>query len=63
MLLCYRAGQEDSRPWAHAGLLTAADGSADLRVNRQGTGFVVTEGADHRTILEVSAPLGGPVRQ
>ena len=40
-LLCYRAGQEDSQKWAHAGLL-AADGSADLRANCQGTGFVVT---------------------
>ena len=41
-LLCYRAGQEDSRQWTHAGLLAAADGSADLRANCQGTGFVVT---------------------
>ena len=57
-LLCYRAGQEDSRQRAHAGLLAAADGSADLRANRQGTGFVVTEGAHHRIILE---PVGGPV--
>ena len=39
----------------------AADGSADLRANRQGTGFVVTEGPDHRIILELSAPVGGPV--
>ena len=43
------------------GTCRAADGSADLRANRQGTGFVVTEGADHRIILELSAPVGGPV--
>ena len=60
-LLCYRAGQEDSRPWALAGLLAAAGCSADLRANCQGTGFVVTEGADHRIILELSALVGGPV--
>ena len=60
-LLCYRAGQEDSQQWAHAGLLAAADGSADLRANCQGTGFVVTEGADHKIILEFSGPVGGPV--
>ena len=57
-LLCYRAGQEDSRQWAHAGLLAAADGSADLRANHQGTGFVVTVGADYRIIMELSAPAG-----
>ena len=40
-LLCYRAGQEDSLQWTHAGLLAAADGSADLRANSQGTGLVL----------------------
>ena len=43
------------------GLLAAADGSADLRANHQGTVFVVTEGADHRIILELSAPVGVPL--
>ena len=32
-LLCYKAGQDDSRQWAHTGLLAAAEGSADLRAN------------------------------
>ena len=36
-------------------------GSADLRANCQGTGFVVTVGSDHRNIMELSAPIGGPV--
>ena len=57
-LLCCRDGQEDSRQLAHAGLLAAADGSADLRARRQGTGFVVTVAADHRIIMELSAPVG-----
>ena len=50
-LLCYRAGQEDSRRLVHAELLAAADGSADLRANRQGTGFIVTVGADLTIIM------------
>ena len=57
-LLCCRDGQDDSRQLAHAGLLAAADGSADLRANHQGTGFVVTVGADYRIIMELSAPAG-----
>ena len=60
-LLSYRAGQKDSRQWAHAALLAAADGSADLRANRKGTGFVVAVGADRRIIIELSAPVGGHV--
>ena len=40
-LLCYRAGQT-SRQLVHVRLLATADGSADLRANCQGTGFVVS---------------------
>ena len=40
-------------------LLAGADGCADLRANRPGTGFVVTVGAEHRIIMELSAPVGG----
>ena len=63
-LLCYRTGKEDLRQRAHAGaagLLVAADGIEDLRANCQGTGFVVTVGADHRIIMELSAPVWRPV--
>ena len=60
-LLCYRAGQEDSRQLAHSGLLAAANGSAELRADLQGTGIVVTVGADQRIVMELSAPVGGPV--
>ena len=59
--LCHRAGQEDSRKLSHAGLLAAVNCSAYLRAYNQGTGFVVTVGADHRIIMELSAPVGGPV--
>ena len=38
---------------AHAGLSEAADGSADLRANSQGTGFVVTVGAGHVQLMIV----------
>ena len=48
---------------AYAGLLAAAIGSADLRSNCQGTGFVGTSGADHwhRIIMELSVPVVGLV--
>ena len=59
--LYYQAGQQDARQLTHAGLLAAADGSADLRANRQGTGFVVKEGVGSAILLELSAPVGGPV--
>ena len=39
--------------------LLAADSSADLKANCQGTGFVVNVGADHRIIMELSAPVWG----
>ena len=59
--LYYQAGQQDARQLTHAGLLAAADGSADLRANRQGTGFVVKEEVGSAILLELSAPVGGPV--
>ena len=55
-LLCCRAGQEDSQ-LAHARLSAAAKNDADLNANRQGTGFVVTMGADHHG-NELFAPVG-----
>ena len=60
-LSCCRAGQEDSRQMTHVGVLAVANGSADLRANSQGTGFVVTVGSDHRIIVELSAPVEGPM--
>ena len=45
----------------HVGVLAVANGSADLRANSQGTGFVVTVGSDHRIIVELSAPVEGPM--
>ena len=38
-----------------------ADDSADLKANRQGTGFVVTDEGGHTILLDFSAPVGGPV--
>ena len=40
--------------------MAAADGSADLGANRQGTGLVVTD-EDGHTILDFSVPVGGPL--
>ena len=51
-------GQEESRQLAHTGKLAAAEGSADRRANRQKTGFIVTERADHPIIMYLSAPVG-----
>ena len=51
-------GQEESQQLAHTGQLAAAEGSADLWANRQKTGFMVTEGADHPIIMDLSAPVG-----
>ena len=59
-LLYYRARQQDKRQLKHIGLVAAADGSADLKANSQCTGLVVTD-EDGHTILDFSAPVGGPV--
>ena len=45
----------------HTGLLTAPDGSSEIRANRQGTGFVVNEGVGSPVLLDFSAAVGGPV--
>ena len=60
-LLYYRAGQQDARQLKHVGLVAAANGSADLRAYRQGTGFVVTDEGGHTTLIDFFAPVGGPL--
>ena len=58
-MLYYRAGQQDARQLKHVGLVAAADGSADLRANRQGTGLVVTDEDGHTILIDFS--VGSPV--
>ena len=56
-VLYYRAGQQDARQLKHVGLVAAADGSADLRANRQGTGFVVIDEGGHTILIDFSVPF------
>ena len=50
------AGQQDALQLTHVGLAAAADGSAILRANRQGTGFLVTNEGRHTNLIDLSAP-------
>ena len=59
-MLYYRAGQQDARQLKHVGLVAATDGSADLRANIKGTGFVVTNDGGHTILIDFLAPMGGP---
>ena len=60
-LRLYRAHQQDSLLFSWQGLVAGTDGSVHYGTERMGAGLVVTEGLGSEIILELSAPVGGPL--
>ena len=57
----YRTRQRDACQYAHSGPKSATDDSVDLKGERLGTSFVVVEKPRSDIILELTAPVGGPL--
>ena len=58
-LQLYRPHQQDACQYTWQGLVGASDGSADMKKEKMGTGFVV--GLDRTPLLELAAQVGGPL--
>ena len=58
-LQLYRAHQQDAAQYAWLGWVAGTDGSVDYKQERMGAGFAV--GLEPALLLELSAPVGGPL--
>ena len=60
-LMQYRSCQQDAVFFAGGGLFCGSDGSVNRLHEKMGAGSVLTDGDDPTPILQLSAPVGGPL--